>query len=199
MASVDPVSPGFVHRLRARHGRRAAVVLLVLFAALVLQNAYTWGRNQRELPVDEVDEMDEWFHVKSRDLEHVASENPRFTVFGRIAIFYFLEQRIGGKTLTIPDWWDWARWELERVARLDVEVRPPMTVTGFQARRLRHLGEKRRFQQGSRRRARMLDLIFIKDPRATRFVLVESTESTELFVMSEERYAKLQAAVVPPP
>jgi hypothetical protein len=196
---VDPASSGFLHRLRSRHGRRAAVVVLVLFAAIVVQNAYTYDRNQRELPVDEVDEMDEWFHVKSRDLEHVASENPRFTVYGRIAIFYFLGQRIGGKTLTIPDWWDWARWELERVSRLHIEVAPPKTVTGYQARRLRKQGEKRKFQQGSRKRARMLDLTFIKDPSATRFVVVESTESKELFVMSEERYAKLQPAGVPAP
>lgn len=199
MASMDPAQPGFLRRLRGRHGQRAAIAVLVVLALIVGDNVLTVIRNQRELPRDEIDEMDDWFRVSSRDLEHVAAENPRFTVFGRIDIYYFLGQRIGGKTLTIPDWWEWARWELERVSHLDVEVAAPIEISGFQARRLRKKGEKRIFQKGSRKRRRIMDFYLVADPGATRYLMVESVESGELFVLSEERYASLPDAPVPPP
>jgi hypothetical protein len=178
-----------MERLRAGFSRRAAGAVLVIFALLIVHNVAIAVRNQLELPHDDVNEMDDWFDVSSRDLEHVASRNPRFTVNGRIAIYYFLERRLGGKTLTVPPWWNWAVWELEHVSRANVEISPiaPM-VDGFHARRLRRGGEERVFQKGSRKRKRLVQFYFVRDPLATRYVLVESMHTPEIFVISEERY-----------
>lgn len=183
-----------VDRLSGRTTRIAASAVLAILAALAVHNVPTALRNQRELPRDDIDEMDEWFEVQPRDLEHVASASPRHTVFGRIAVFYFLEQRIGGSTLTIPDWWEWNRWELEHVAHLRIEIAsPPLTLSDDDARFLRESGERRRFQPRSRKAPKVTNLYLHRDPAATRYVLVQSNGRRDYFVLPEEQYRRLHA------
>jgi hypothetical protein len=188
-----------VDRLDGRTRRRAGGAVLVVLVALIVHNVPTALRNQRELPRDAVDEMDDWFAVSSRDLEHVASANPRHTVFGRLAIFHFLAQRIGGSTLTIPEWWAWNRWELERVAHLHVEVaaEPPM-IPDEVARTLRH-AERRRFQPRSSKAPKITDLFLHREPGADRYVLVQAAQGRrDFFILTEEHYARLLAGEAAP-
>jgi hypothetical protein len=177
----------------------AGLGVLALLAALIVHNVPTALRNQRELPRDAVDELDDWFAVSSRDLEHVAAANPRHTVYGRIAVFYFLEQRIGGATLVIPEWWAWNRWELERVAHVRVDTVPAqLMIAEADAAELRRAGEGRRFQPRNHKRPKFTRLYLVREPGADRYVLVQSDGLKDYFVISEARYEALGGGEVGP-
>jgi hypothetical protein len=183
-----------VDRLRVRHGRRAGIASLAVLLLVILQNALSMVSNQRELPRHKSREMDDWFHVSPRDIEIVASQHPRASVFGLIGIWYFLGKRIKSAHLTIPDWMAWSRWELERVSGLEVEVGGRLVVGKEDAKRLQWAGEKRVYQRGTRSHRKLRDFYLIRDPRASRYVVAESAQGKTIFVLPEAQYAAMSRA-----
>ncbi len=168
--------------------RRAAALVLGLFALLVLHNVVLAIRNQRRLPHSKY-EMADWFHVSPPDIEGMATRAARFTIFGRAAVWYYLGRRLAGAHLTIPDWMGDQRWELERVARVSVTVAGgPLRVSDADAQRFKKSGELRLYQQGSVKRRKVMDMVFINDPKSRRYVVAESADEWTLVVIPEDQF-----------
>lgn len=197
-----PGQPRLLDRLRDRHGRRAGIAAAGVLLLVVLTNFYWIARNQRELPHDGFREFNDWFRVSPRDIEKVANDAALYTIYGRAGVWYFMGKRIAGAHLTVPRWLANQRWELENVARLEVDVTDVslQTIAEDDARRLRRAAEKRgdvrRFHRRGHgpRKVKMQAFVLIHDPAASRYVLAESVKGDALFVLSEQQYAAMKKA-----
>jgi len=202
-----PGPPRLLDRLRGRYGRRAGIAAAGVLLLVALQNFFWIVRNQRELPHDSFREFNDWFRVSPRDIEKVANDAALYTIYGRAGVWHFLGKRIAGAHLTIPRWLANQRWELENVARLEIDVTdaPLRTIAEEDARQLRRAADARRDQRRFHRRGhgprkvKMQAFLLIHDPAASRYVLAESVKGDALFVLPEEQYASLKKARVEEP
>lgn len=178
-------------RLRAQHQRRAAQLVLGLLAALLLHNGWALWRNQRLLPAEER------FQRSPRDIEKLARVHHRYPVSEWLAVYYLLSYRIGGKSLTIPKLLEDARWEFEKIARVELEVSDgPLRITERQARMLEGMAsEERPFRWGTRRRPWLVTLRLVSDPDATHFVLVR--HKSEMYIVSRKHLRQVKRRTTP--
>ena len=198
-AAARTSSPGLAGRLlapleslRARLGGRVALAVMAVMVLLVVHNVWCLFHNQSTwLSRDR-------FKRTSRDIEHVTRHHYRWPVSDWLSVFYLLEQRIGGKKLTIPNYLGKARWEFEKIGQLRVEVSDgPMRINRQQARAIRGKADvKRPFQIGTRRYPWNTQLHILRDPHASHFLMVRWR--SELYVLSEAEHAKLAHLRTPP-
>jgi hypothetical protein len=175
-----------LHRVRARHGRRAAVVSIALLGLLIADNL-RWA-----VHIDRTRPPAERFHRSSRSLFKIASQERNFTVSGRLAGFYLLAKEIGGARLIVPVQLAAQEWMLERVSRLDVVV--DSSALRVDPARLDVLRDSATvstdwFVRGRRRASRVWGKLHIqRDPTATEYVLATTPRDQELFVVPREVY-----------
>lgn len=173
--------------------RRLGAVFVAAMALLIAHNVYWLYRNQVDLTCKEK------LCVWPRELEKSAwaSRNPKIT---DLAIYYLLNDRIGGARLTIPSWWQRRRWELEHLARLEVQVAErPLLVDPAAVRPLRKESDLRRRwvrrgepAEGGRSVVIKHDVFFLFDDAAVDYVVAETDRgSGPIFVLPRARYAQV--------
>lgn len=174
--------------------RRAALAIVAVLGGLVVHNSVVAVLNEDGARVPPRERP----HVSPRDIEMVATDNRHGKVHGRLSNFYYLQQRIAGKRIIVPSRFERFRWELERVARLEVVVSDaPLLVAPAAERALRKRADvRRRWYLDKIAGKHTYQRLFIDfDRQATAYVLADTENGRALFLLPEERF---RAVVAPP-
>ena len=168
--------------------RTIAWLAMVVLLALLIGNVSTFTKNFRVTPQTAP-------ITSSHDLVAAAEANNHYKINAGAALYYLLEMRIRGATLTIPPQLRKHRDRLQRVSQLTVVdarlARLPARATRQLEKRVSHRGRVYR----NRREIDAIHYVFVKG--ATRYVIVPTANpEIQWMLLPENEYRALVPSVM---